>query len=126
MVSPPTQRLFDWRANDWQHTTMGIIWWCAGLAGSWLSRDRDGAPKRNFIPGFVLAGLYVLTVWAVAWLKPHWIPRVKSMPFAERLRASVGMWRAVRTCRSEHGSMAPCPCVPKLSGAMCRECTPTG
>ncbi len=46
-----------------------------------------------FIPGFVLAGLYVLTVWTVAWFKPKWIPRVPSMPWRERLRASIGMWK---------------------------------
>ncbi len=46
-----------------------------------------------FIPGFVLAGLYVLTVWTVAWFKPKWIPRVASMNWKERLRASVGMWK---------------------------------
>ncbi|VUC28167.1 unnamed protein product [Clonostachys rosea] len=43
-----------WVKNDWQHTSMGIIWWSAGLAGIWLSKDRDGNPKRNFIPGFVI------------------------------------------------------------------------
>ena len=46
-----------------------------------------------FIPGFVLAALYVVTVWLVAWFKPRWIPRVASMTMAERLRASVGMWK---------------------------------
>jgi C4-dicarboxylate transporter DctM subunit len=46
-----------------------------------------------FIPGFVLAGLYVITVWTVAWFKPKWIPRVASMTWKERLRASVGMWK---------------------------------
>ncbi|KAK3328554.1 hypothetical protein B0T19DRAFT_194712 [Cercophora scortea] len=51
-----------WVRNDWQHTTMGIIWWCAGLAGVWLSRGRDGSPKRNFIPGFVL----LMTGWAMS------------------------------------------------------------
>lgn len=51
-----------WVKNDWQHTTMGIIWWCAGLAGMWLSRDRDGNPKRNFIPGFVIA----VTGWGMS------------------------------------------------------------
>jgi hypothetical protein len=51
-----------WVRNDWQHTTMGIIWWCAGLAGVWLSRDRDGNPKRNFIPGFVI----FITGWAMS------------------------------------------------------------
>ena len=46
-----------------------------------------------FIPGFVLAGLYVVAVWIVAWLRPHWIPRVAAMPCAQRLRASLGMWK---------------------------------
>ncbi|KAM5356500.1 hypothetical protein ACJ41O_003146 [Fusarium nematophilum] len=52
----------DWVKNDWQHTTMGVIWWCAGLAGVWLSRDRDGNPKRNFIPGFVI----LITGWGMS------------------------------------------------------------
>lgn len=51
-----------WVANDIQHTTMGVIWWCAGLAGVWLSKNRNGSPKRNFIPGFVL----FLTGWAMS------------------------------------------------------------
>ena len=46
-----------------------------------------------FIPGFVLAGLYVVAVWIVAALKPNWIPRVESMPLRVRLRASLGMWK---------------------------------
>ncbi|KAI1424711.1 hypothetical protein F5Y12DRAFT_785133 [Xylaria sp. FL1777] len=49
-----------WVENDWQHTTMGIIWWCAGLVGIWLSRDRDGRPQRNVIPGLII----LLTGWA--------------------------------------------------------------
>lgn len=52
----------EWAHNDWQHTTMGIIWWSAGLVGIWLSRDRDGNPKRNFIPGFVI----FMTGWAMS------------------------------------------------------------
>ncbi|WQF90136.1 Putative protein YTP1 [Colletotrichum destructivum] len=52
----------EWVRNDWQHTTMGIIWWCAGLVGIWLSRDRDGNPKRNFIPGFVIG----ITGWGMS------------------------------------------------------------
>ncbi|KAI1138476.1 hypothetical protein F5Y05DRAFT_384197 [Hypoxylon sp. FL0543] len=51
-----------WVKNDWQHTTMGVIWWCAGLAGVWLSKDRDGRPQRNFIPGFVI----LITGWAMS------------------------------------------------------------
>ncbi|KAK3326189.1 hypothetical protein B0H66DRAFT_149688 [Apodospora peruviana] len=51
-----------WVRNDWQHTTMGVIWWAAGLAGVWLSRSRDGSPQRNFIPGFIL----LMTGWAMS------------------------------------------------------------
>ncbi|KAI0123367.1 hypothetical protein BJ170DRAFT_106600 [Xylariales sp. AK1849] len=51
-----------WVRNDWQHTTMGVVWWAAGLAGVWLSRDRDGRPQRNFIPGFVI----LITGWAMS------------------------------------------------------------
>lgn len=43
-----------WVHNDLQHTSMGIIWWCAGLVGIWLSRTRDGRPKRNIIPAIVI------------------------------------------------------------------------
>lgn len=43
-----------WVHNDLQHTSMGIIWWCAGLVGIWLSRKRDGRPKRNLIPAIVI------------------------------------------------------------------------
>lgn len=43
-----------WAHNDLQHTSMGIVWWCAGLVGIWLSRSRDGRPKRNLIPGIVI------------------------------------------------------------------------
>ncbi|KAI1171917.1 hypothetical protein F4777DRAFT_593361 [Nemania sp. FL0916] len=49
-----------WVENDWQHTTMGVIWLCAGLVGVWLSRDRHGRPQRNFIPGFII----LITGWA--------------------------------------------------------------
>jgi tripartite ATP-independent transporter DctM subunit len=46
-----------------------------------------------FIPGFLLAGLYVLVVYAVAWLRPQWVPKVPGMPLVARLRASIGMWK---------------------------------
>jgi hypothetical protein len=44
----------EWAHNDLQHTSMGIVWWCAGLLGIWLSRKRNGRPKRNLIPGIVI------------------------------------------------------------------------
>jgi tripartite ATP-independent transporter DctM subunit len=45
------------------------------------------------IPGLVLAALYVITVFAVAWARPKWIPRVEPMPLKVRLRSAVGMWK---------------------------------
>ena len=51
-----------WVANDLQHTTMGIVWWCAGLLGMWLSRKRDGTPKRNLFPALVI----MLTGWGMS------------------------------------------------------------
>ncbi|KAJ5080958.1 hypothetical protein N7456_013668 [Penicillium angulare] len=44
----------EWAHNDLQHTTMGVVWWCAGLLGMWLSRSRNGRPKRNLIPALVI------------------------------------------------------------------------
>jgi len=44
----------SWAHNDIQHTSMGIVWWCAGLLGMWLSRGKGGVPKRNVIPGLVI------------------------------------------------------------------------
>ena len=51
-----------WGGNDLQHTTMGIVWWCAGLLGIWLSRSRGGKPRRNLIPGIVI----LLTGWGMS------------------------------------------------------------
>lgn len=51
-----------WVANDLQHTSMGIVWWCAGLLGMWLSRKRDGRPKRNLFPALVI----MLTGWGMS------------------------------------------------------------
>jgi C4-dicarboxylate transporter, DctM subunit len=46
-----------------------------------------------FIPGFILAALYVVTVFAVARARPKWIPKVAGMSLRARLRAAVGMWK---------------------------------
>lgn len=51
-----------WVKNDLQHTSMGIIWWAAGLVGIWLSKDRSGRPRRNLIPALVI----LMTGWAMA------------------------------------------------------------
>jgi tripartite ATP-independent transporter DctM subunit len=46
-----------------------------------------------FMPGLILALLYVLTVLIVAYARPAWVPRVAAMPLAQRLRAVQGMWK---------------------------------
>ena len=51
-----------WVKNDLQHTSMGIVWWCAGLLGIWLSRSRSGRPRRNILPGVVI----LITGWAMS------------------------------------------------------------
>lgn len=51
-----------WVKNDLQHTSMGIVWWCAGLLGVWLSRKRDGRPRRNLFPALVI----MLTGWGMS------------------------------------------------------------
>jgi hypothetical protein len=51
-----------WGGNDLQHTSMGVVWWCAGALGMWLSRKRDGRAKRNIIPGVVI----MITGWSMS------------------------------------------------------------
>lgn len=41
----------EWSHGDYQHTSMGIIWWCGGLLGMWLSRKNG---TRNVIPALLL------------------------------------------------------------------------
>ncbi|CAN6675028.1 hypothetical protein TRVA0_080S00122 [Trichomonascus vanleenenianus] len=45
----------DWNHKDLQHTSMGIIWWAAGLVGLYLSKDwSTGRPRRNHVPALVM------------------------------------------------------------------------
>jgi hypothetical protein len=39
-----------WSHGDYQHTSMGIIFWCSGLLGMYLSIGR----RRNFVPALTL------------------------------------------------------------------------
>ncbi|KAL2814643.1 hypothetical protein BJX63DRAFT_196383 [Aspergillus granulosus] len=56
-----------WVHNDLQHTSMGIVWWCAGLLGIWLSRKPNGRPKRNLVPAIVI----LLTGYAMSGHPQH-------------------------------------------------------
>jgi C4-dicarboxylate transporter DctM subunit len=46
-----------------------------------------------FVPGVILALLYVVTVLIVARARPAWVPQVAPMSVAERLHAARGMWK---------------------------------
>lgn len=40
-----------WSHGDYQHTAMGIIWWCGGLLGMWMTRKNN---VRSVIPAVLL------------------------------------------------------------------------
>lgn len=68
-----------WVRNDLQHTTMGIVWWCAGLLGMWLSRKRNGRPKRNLVPSLVI----ILTGYGMSAHPQH-------IPISEKIHTVFG------------------------------------
>ncbi|CDF89269.1 ZYBA0S04-00276g1_1 [Zygosaccharomyces bailii CLIB 213] len=47
-----------WNMGDYQHTAMGILWWCGGLVGIFLSRGG----RRTFVPSLMI----VFTGWAMS------------------------------------------------------------
>ncbi|CAN3358479.1 hypothetical protein DICA1_E29976 [Diutina catenulata] len=47
-----------WWMGDYQHTAMGIIWWCGGLLGMWLSRGN----RRSWVPSVIL----IFTGWSMS------------------------------------------------------------
>lgn len=53
-----------WSHGDYQHTAMGIIWWCGGLLGMWLLRRRG---TRNVLPAVLL----IYTGWAMSEHSQH-------------------------------------------------------
>lgn len=57
---------------------MGIIWFCAGILGVFLS-FRKGKPQRNLIPAVVI----ILTGWAMA-------GHAQSLEFSTHLHATFG------------------------------------
>ena len=58
-----------WGHGDMQHTSMGIVWWCAGMLGLWLSIGKNGVPKRNIVPGVVifLTGYAMVSLFQYLW-----------------------------------------------------------
>ncbi|KAK6349586.1 hypothetical protein TWF696_005870 [Orbilia brochopaga] len=58
---------------------MGIVWWCAGMLGLWLSRGRNGEARRNLIPAIVI----FLTGWAMS-------SHVQHLEFSTKVHAVFG------------------------------------
>jgi tripartite ATP-independent transporter DctM subunit len=47
----------------------------------------------GMIPGLLLAGLQIGVIKIATWLNPHWAPVSPRVPWRERLKASLGMWK---------------------------------
>ena len=76
--------------------TLGIIIPPSVILAIYSIVAEQSLPKlfaAAFIPGVILAVLYVITVAIVARLRPELMPRTASMPLRERLRAAFGMWK---------------------------------
>lgn len=53
----------DWSMSDYQHTIMGVIWWCGGILGIFLSRGG----RRTFVPSLII----IFTGWAMSEHSQH-------------------------------------------------------
>lgn len=53
-----------WSHGDYQHTAMGLIWWCGGLLGMWLSRENG---KRSIVSAILL----IVTGYAMSQHSQH-------------------------------------------------------
>jgi C4-dicarboxylate transporter, DctM subunit len=76
--------------------TLGVLIPPSVLTAIYAIAAEQSLPKlyaAAMIPGLVLAALYVVAVYIVAWLRPDWIPRVLALPLRARLRAALGMWK---------------------------------
>lgn len=76
--------------------TLGVLIPPSVLIAIYAIVAEQSLPKlyaAAFIPGFLLAGLYVAAVFVVAWRRPGAVPRIAGMKLAQRLRAALGMWK---------------------------------
>lgn len=82
----------SWSHGDYQHTSMGIIWWCAGMVGIVLSRNwSTGEPKRNHIPALVL----IFTGWAMSEHAQHLVISTKVHAFFGYVLMGAGLARII-------------------------------
>ncbi|CDO51559.1 similar to Saccharomyces cerevisiae YNL237W YTP1 Probable type-III integral membrane protein of unknown function [Geotrichum candidum] len=82
----------SWSHGDYQHTSMGIIWWCAGMVGILLSKNwSTGEPKRNHIPALVL----IFTGWAMSEHAQHLMISTKVHAFFGLALMAAGFTRII-------------------------------
>lgn len=82
--------LEPWWMGDYQHTAMGIIWWCGGLLGMWLSRGN----RRSWVPSVIL----IFTGWSMSEHTQHSVISTKvHLVFGLALMAA-GVTRIIEVC----------------------------
>lgn len=81
----------DWNHGDYQHTSMGIIWWCGGLLGMWLSRKNN---TRSIIPALLL----IYTGWAMSEHSQHLVISTKVHGLFGLVLMSGGLSRIIEIC----------------------------
>ncbi|KAI8642265.1 hypothetical protein BD408DRAFT_344640, partial [Parasitella parasitica] len=83
-------RQADWNHGDYQHTSMGIIWWAAGIVGVVLSRNG----KRSVIPSILI----ILTAAAFQGHAQHVANSGTIHSYFGYMLASGGLSRIVEIC----------------------------
>ncbi|PIS50214.1 hypothetical protein CJI97_004905 [Candidozyma auris] len=81
----------EWNHGDYQHTSMGIIWWCGGLLGMWLSRKNN---TRSVVPALLL----IYTGWAMSEHSQHLVISTKVHGLFGLVLMSGGLSRIVEIC----------------------------
>lgn len=80
-----------WSHSDYQHTSMGIVWWCGGLVGMWLSRKNG---TRNVIPALLL----IYTGYAMSQHSQHLAISTKVHAMFGLVLMSGGLTRILEIC----------------------------
>lgn len=83
----------SWSHGDYQHTSMGIIWWCAGMLGIALSKNwKTGEPRRNHVPALVM----IFTGWAMSEHAQHLMFSTKVHAFLDMHSCVVVLFELLR------------------------------
>lgn len=79
-----------WWMGDYQHTAMGIIWWCGGLLGMWLSRGN----RRSWVPSVIL----IFTGWSMSEHTQHSVISTKVHLVFGLALMFAGLSRIIEVC----------------------------